>query len=372
MKTKTIFLYILLSTCLLYIYLINLLASKFNYSGAYEISEESAAKIQHKIYWTRKKLTATSFNDLIVKNSNTSINIKFNPETDVLVHLHIQKTSGSNWENYIYRELQVNVLKNWKDACNVYRKRYICMRNKRFQSFYWDRYLISKCDIHASYSELYNCVIERSRFFGPNGRAHFITFLRDPIDRYISEFTHVKRGATWSKAVRFCTEQNIYKQKCYNTTNWKNVSWNEFISCKNNLANNRQVRMLANYNNLGCDILKCMSYNVTKCTNYSLFETEQTLLESAKNTLVSLSFFGIAEYQELSQYLFEKTYENVFRFKAKFNQINQTFARSLSNSNDVMRKDAKLINHLDNQLYEFALKLFFERIQYFRNLNVSN
>ena len=46
-----------------------------------------------------------------------------------------------------------------------------------------------------------------SRIIAPNsgslhfGVAHFITFFRDPLHRYISEFEHVhKNGVVWSKA----------------------------------------------------------------------------------------------------------------------------------------------------------------------------
>jgi len=35
-------------------------------------------------------------------------------------------------------------------------------------------------------------------------RYVYITFLRDPVNRYLSEFKHVQRGATWSTARLKC------------------------------------------------------------------------------------------------------------------------------------------------------------------------
>ena len=303
------------------------------------------------------KLQRKTFDNLISLNQTRN---KFDFTKDVLVHLHIQKTSGTNWENNVYRYLLVNINSKWTPACKFERRRYICMKQRRHHSFYWDRYLISSCDIHASFSELENCVEQKAHAL--NGNTHFITFLRNPQNRYISEFHHVKRGATWFKAIRACNEQPIYKNKCYKNTDWKNVTWNEFLTCKYNLANNRQVRMLADYNELGCEALKCLA---EQCSKEETFLYDEKLLESAKNTLRSLSFFGITEYQELSQYLFERTYESVFRFSVSLNQSNEIVAQnSLETQNEI---EIKKLNALDNQLYDFAVTLFFKRVEYFKS-----
>ncbi len=45
---------------------------------------------------------------------------------------------------------------------------------------------------------------------------------------------------------------------------------------------------------------------------------ENDLLENAKKNLVSFSFFGLTEYQRLSQYLFEKTFKNKIKFSQPF------------------------------------------------------
>ena len=73
------------------------------------------------------------------------------------------------------------------------------------------------------------------------------------------------------------------------------------------MANNRQTRSLAYYDQ-----------NKTDCNLFKL-ENKRELLKNAKNVLNQMSFFAITEYEELSQLLFEKTFENSFKF---INRVN--------------------------------------------------
>jgi len=82
-----------------------------------------------------------------------------------------------------------------------------------------------------------------------NCRYHYITILRDPVKRYLSEWKHVQRGATWKDAKLFCNGRSATKDEvdfCYNGTDWSGVKLDEFLNCEDNLARNRQTRMLAN------------------------------------------------------------------------------------------------------------------------------
>ena len=63
-----------------------------------------------------------------------------------------------------------------------------------------------KCGLHPDWTELTECVddylnsieeLAKRRYF-------YITFLRDPVRRYLSEFKHVQRGATWKKSEHKC------------------------------------------------------------------------------------------------------------------------------------------------------------------------
>lgn len=129
------------------------------------------------------------------------------------------------------------------------------------------------------------------------------------------------------------------------------------MSCKSNLASNRQTRMLAQYDSqLGlCDIDKD-SY-------------ERELLSRAKQTLSSMRFFALNEYQHLSQLLFERAFgDRVFKFERDLGQSNKSFAeafiRQHNQTNAVVDKINEL-NRLDIELYAFAVKLFFERLKFY-------
>ena len=150
------------------------------------------------------------------------------------------------------------------------------------------------CDIHAGYSELERCVRQSDY---KNSEMHFITILRDPIRRYLSEYEHVKRGATWSLANRECLCMKIFTSKCYNKTNRQDVDVDWYLNCDYNLGNNRMVRMLPDYTDIGCNRLHCFN-DLNSCDFKTKQENDRILLESAKDTLANkINFFAIAEYQ---------------------------------------------------------------------------
>lgn len=292
----------------------------------------------------------------------------------VLVFLHIQKTGGSDFDRSIVRHLQVRnrTTQTWQSACektdqtsnrsatnkNIKFKKFTCKRetsNKNEEiNWYFSRQTFGWiCSLHPDYTDLKRCV----KKFYPNNRPAdflFFTVLRDPIKRYISEWQHVRRGATWSRhGSKKCLIDKYFE--CFKgANNWINVSIDEFIACKTNLANNRQTRMLALYDNefSVCDFLSINQKN------------ERILLESAKNTLQSLFYFGLTEYQVFSQRLFEQLLgKNAFKFKKNFIQANNTNAERFVNtlSKETLNR-IKELNHLDLELYEYAKNLFFQRL----------
>ena len=59
-----------------------------------------------------------------------------------------------------------------------------------------------RCGLHADWTELTNCVpsfLDKFEKQHQERRYFFVTVLRDPVQRYLSEFRHVQRGATWKK-----------------------------------------------------------------------------------------------------------------------------------------------------------------------------
>lgn len=74
-------------------------------------------------------------------------------------------------------------------------------------------------------------------------RYFYTTFLRDPVERFISEYSHISRGANWLNARYICNGKPPTPDQlpmCYNPDyGWENVDLVEFLSCPFNLAFNR-------------------------------------------------------------------------------------------------------------------------------------
>lgn len=143
--------------------------------------------------------------------------------------------------------------------------------------------------------------------------------------RYLSEFRHVQRGATWKTARHWCLGRQAMASElppCYTGTiqtlhffasklpfviqwwisfvlilkflgeNWMGVSLEEFTSCDSNLATNRQTRMLSDLALVGC-------YNKSSMPAH---ERDRIMLASAKRNLAAMSYFGLTEYQKVLFY----------------------------------------------------------------------
>ena len=317
----------------------------------------------------------------LLKTETYPINeIDFDSNKDTLAFVHIQKTSGTFWIDKIkINLLALNNKNSWKNVCKYDERRrfYDCLFYSkidfgRYSSLYWSLNEIFDCDIHANIGELRRCI---QADFRNQGKLNLITILRDPLERYISEFKHVQRGARWSKSVRHCKEMPVYTKTCFDShSNCSNVTWEEFLSCDYNQANNRQVRMLADYFEIGCESLKCWTKD-SNCKKEIQRTYDMKILENAKKNLRSLSFFGLTEYQALSQYLFEKTFKKKLKFSNNLSvdSVERRLSKNLLKTeyknyqNEIIEK-----NTLDIALYEYAEKLFFSRVSYFRTLNVDN
>ncbi len=127
------------------------------------------------------------------------------------------------------------------------------------------------------------------------------------------------------------------------------------MDCPYNLANNRQVRMLADLSLVGC-------YNMSFIQEK---KRAQVLLESAKKNLRDMAFFGLTEFQRKTQYLFERTFH--LKFIRPFMQYNSTRAAGVDLENVTVQRIEEL-NDLDMQLYDYARDLFQQRYMYKRQL----
>ena len=184
-------------------------------------------------------------------------------------------------------------------------------------------------------------------------RYHYITILRDPVKRYLSEWKHVQRGATWKAARLMCDGKPGKIPFCYTGEDWTGVTISEFNDCKYNLAKNRQTRMLSNLSLINC-------YNETGIDSES---RDEIMLQSAKDNLLSMDYFGLTEFQKYSQQLFENTFN--LEFNQKFVQLPITHSDKAKMTETESAKVLEL-NKLDIQLYQYAKDLFLQRVKYMK------
>uniref|UniRef100_A0A6G1S857 Heparan-sulfate 6-O-sulfotransferase n=1 Tax=Aceria tosichella TaxID=561515 RepID=A0A6G1S857_9ACAR len=302
---------------------------------------------------------------IITFESISATNNAFNASSnDVLVLLHIQKTGGTAFERHLVQDLgpQLNC------SCTSEKRRCNCPRpsvKKRHSpsppvTLADTTWLISRfstgwvCGLHPDYTQLEECL---SRL---KVKLYFLTFLRHPLHRFVSEFRHVQRGATWKASKSHCKQYDT--QLCYKSQpHWSNVSLEEFLSCPNNMAINRQTKMLANYKRDESGMIKC---------DESQAEQDR-LLESAMANLRRIAFFGICEQQKASQLVFEKTFKLEFSNEFSQSEDNKTRVFISKLSSGVVDKIVEL-NSLDMRLYEYALDLFKYRCNQLVNNNECN
>lgn len=138
---------------------------------------------------------------------------------DVMVFLHIQKTGGTSFGRHLVRDLDLKR----PCECQRKRKRCYCFRPNRNENWLFSRYSTGwKCGLHADWTELTNCVdqeLDKNEGETSKRRYFYITILREPISRYMSEYRHVKRGATWKGSRHWCSGRQATAQEippCYN------------------------------------------------------------------------------------------------------------------------------------------------------------
>ncbi|XP_044750730.1 heparan-sulfate 6-O-sulfotransferase 2 [Coccinella septempunctata] len=274
---------------------------------------------------------------------------------DVMVFLHMQKTGGTSFGKHLVHDLDLQR----PCTCPLTRKRCYCFRPHSNQSWLFSRYTTGwKCGLHADWTELTNCVdgkldeIEGTQI---KRRYFYITLLREPISRYLSEFRHVQRGATWKGSLHTCNGRPAMDDEippCYVGETWEGVEINDFIDCESNLAINRQTRMLADLSLVGCYDKNYMSKG----------DRDRIMLASAKRNLRSMAFFGLTEYQKISQYIFEETFN--LRFAIPFEQNNSTVSSStIPSLTPTQATKIATLNNLDIELYKYAKRLLMERFQ---------
>ncbi|NXS27908.1 H6ST2 sulfotransferase, partial [Pomatostomus ruficeps] len=319
---------------------------------------------------------------------------RFNFSADDL----LRRGGGTAFGRHLVRNIQLEQ----PCECRAGQKKCTCHRPGKRETWLFSRFSTGwSCGLHADWTELTNCVpsvvdskkevrLRPSRdalfyftdsakpwfshthpffpastqarelnalFSSPLGRNfYYITILRDPVSRYLSEWRHVQRGATWKASLHVCDGRSPTTEElpsCYTGDDWSGCSLQEFMDCPYNLANNRQVRMLSDLSLVGCYNLSVMPEE----------QRNKVLLDSAKENLKRMAFFGLTEFQRKTQYLFEKTFN--MNFISPFTQYNSTRASSVEIDKQTQQR-IEALNFLDMELYDYAKDLFLQRYQYMR------
>lgn len=313
--------------------------------------------------------------------------VDFDPHgNDTLVVIHTQKTGGSEFIKHLVTmqrdgkylcvlpsivkasiEKRRKVPNRGKKGKRSVKRRVSCPRDPSNPE--GEQWLIASktvrwvCGLHASFSEYRNCLPALNNpQINAHRRLHYIILLRHPVMRYLSEYLHVQRNATWATSQHMCNNKPVSVAEmppCYPGyylgKPWVNVTLTKFASCDSNWANNRQTMMLADVEAVHCFDKTALSKD----------ERERILLESAKENLRKFSFLGLTEYMAETCQLFEKTFSMTFAVRPEpYNSLSEFRSGPLLvNLQDNAELYAAILrrNQLDMELYQFALDLFMER-----------
>ncbi|XP_046377922.2 heparan-sulfate 6-O-sulfotransferase 2-like [Haliotis rufescens] len=275
--------------------------------------------------------------------------LPFDVNKDVFAPLNIPKTGTQVLVYYITHNSDI------KPRCRFFKaKGFMCVSATNSTWLLGESKKGSNCGSNSDWTELTECIEAR---FGENeGKTapssyRYITLLRDPVQRFISEFLRTKKIVKIAD-VNSChgrLPSQLELPDCFDGASNLTLDW--FLACRSNLAINRQTRMLADLRLVNC-------YNKTGMTEQ---ERDRRLLESAKENLLKMSFFGLTDYQHLSQVVFEETFH--VKFLLDFEEFNVTHASKAVISPSDLERIAK-VNHNDVELYNFAKSLLIERAIY--------
>lgn len=315
-----------------------------------------------------------------VHQSSLLTNVSFDPGgRDSLVFIHIPKTGGSDFLRHLVTVRQDGRRLCWEESANateaVKRKkdRSFCPRPGLTSRVNHDQWLISEktlgwlCGLHPFYSEYKSCIAQEKarpknrQKFDPTANFHYSTMLRHPILRWVSEYLHVQRGATFSYR-HSCGGKKVKDSEMppcypgfYDHNTWESVTFSDFLSCRSNWANNRQTLSVADL-----EVVKCFNNNILPRE-----ERERMLLASAKRNLMKFAFFGITEYQTESSELFERTFGLKFGELLEQKPVDKLNSAPMLNAlwnNESVYNRIAAANQLDIQLYDYAIELFAARL----------
>jgi hypothetical protein len=372
---------------------------------------------------------------------------QFDTASDVLVHVHVPRTGGSTFDMQLVHLKGTNCRK-------ITATEFHCSKtssNGGTDGLIGAQWLLSRftgqflfCGVHASLQRLATCIPLLLSVMPVVGRPlpsleqtlnseaatlrqrhlHYITFLRNPVDRFLSEFnshycgfpsdfanyasdsvhTHVPssfycNGTLRKRSFVDCSTQlsankasRLAHPKAENNVQNATAETKpdmlptlpNFLWCRPNAAINRQVRMLGDSQCVDDEDGRTdgsATGSATGSANDSgaiRRERGRQMLESAKRNLERISYFGLLEQRVQSECLFEWTFGLHFpddvsatddvahvRWHGSTSRTKSGGAKHRVSRGDLTALELEMVaqaNDLDVQLYEHAAKVFAERL----------
>ena len=285
----------------------------------------------------------------------------------ILAFVHIQKTGGKSLVKSF-----LSVQKRGNPLCYMIRnitndhnymnsgRCYIDLPKSKEMWFVSETTYGWPCGAHPLLLGLKSCLpkLFLQKYGGRPRSFQFLTLIRHPVIRFISEFYHVSSFNGWLRSY-LCNGKKIVRDMrpsgCIHRIK-KGVTFEDFMSCSDNWAINRQTLMLADVDKAGCLNQTVMSTD----------ERNSILLATAKQNLKDMIYFGVTEYITESILLLEHRLDIEFGsplIQPLINELNiaDHIYEIWNNSN--LYKKISSVNYLDMQLYEYGLKLFDQRLR---------
>ena len=316
------------------------------------------------------------------------------------------------WHNRLHPEALIDKSRSQYDRVTIGRGIPLCRTSryggwKRGDKYWhhemcpknWERpngetWLISEkttdwnCGVHAFYTDFKRClenshtfnrkVIEANKkgqvgLLSIHSQFHYVVLLRHPLLRYISEYLHVSRGACWRRDYFCADKQHTLNRRrkpppfgcpdhfqCNQNRLQRflsNLTLEKFAKCQDSWSANRMTISLA-------DDIEATCWNKSR---YTREQREQLLLTSAKSNLLNFSYFGISEFLSDSGVLFEKTFGVMLQNPVRNVSLNTSYVGKFIKSFNLAEKEIYNLvvdnNHLDLELYNYALEIFKTRMK---------
>ncbi|KAL5105283.1 Heparan-sulfate 6-O-sulfotransferase 1-A [Taenia crassiceps] len=201
-------------------------------------------------------------------------------------------------------------------------------------------------------------------------RLVYFTVLRGALDRYLSEWLKTRRGGTWLGASLHCRGQSPLPSQYMPCpyvfdVNISQLSFTRFADCPGSLSSNRQTRMIASLDDLGCySKLKEWTYPAGLDVNFSSAQID-LLASAVENLAISFATFGLIEHIVYTQYMYRMLLGLVFRVPFENNMNNSRVSEAYQEPGLLPRdwvQVAEARNRIDMMFVAFARHLFAHRL----------